>query len=250
MATVAAVTAAGSRWPTDPTAPGVVFDELASAGAEHLDPSFVAGYDAKQRFDPAGDVEALRRLGLSPSSVVLDLGCGTGTFALAVAPHCARVIALDVSAPMLERLVERAGAQGVSNVEVVRGGFLTYVHTEDPVDVVYSRNALHQLPDFWKVLALTRVARVLRAGGLLWLRDLVYAFEPTEVGEVLGGWFDAAVDDPAEGYTAPELATHVRTEFSTFTWLLEPMLAHAGFDVVEVEIDRRRTYARFACVKR
>jgi hypothetical protein len=42
----------------------------------------------------------------------------------------------------------------------------------------------------------------------------------------------------------------VRTEFSTFTWLLEPLLAHAGFDVVDAEVDRRRTYVRYACLKR
>jgi hypothetical protein len=86
-------------------------------------------------------------------------------------------------------------------------------------------------------------------GAILWLRDLIYAFEPAEVERVMAGWFGAAVDDPAEGYTAQDLATHIRTEFSTFTWLLEPMLAHAGFRLLDTEIDRRRTYARCACVK-
>ncbi|MGH8994773.1 MAG: class I SAM-dependent methyltransferase, partial [Acidimicrobiales bacterium] len=74
-------------------------------------------------------------------------------------------------------------------------------------------------------------------------------FEPIEVDQVFDGWFDAAVDDPAEGYTADDLATHVRSEFSTYTWLLEPMLAKAGFRSLDVEVDRRRTYARYACVK-
>jgi hypothetical protein len=63
------------------------------------------------------------------------------------------------------------------------------------------------------------------------------------------GWFGEAVVDPTNGYTADDLATHVRTEFSTFTWLLEPMLGHAGFRALDTEVDRRRTYVRYACVK-
>jgi len=225
-------------------------DELAYAGPEHLDPTFVAAYDAKQRYDPAADVAALLERGLSPDSVILDMGCGTGTFTVAVAPHCQRVIAVDVSGQMLSVLAARAEQHGIANIEIVRAGFLSYEHRGEPVDVVFSRNALHQLPDVWKAVALARLADVMGKGGLLWLRDLVYAFEPSEFEAVMAGWFDAAVSNPAEGYTAEDLATHVRSEFSTFTWLLEPMLGHAGFDIVDTEVDRRRTYARFACLRR
>jgi SAM-dependent methyltransferase len=225
-------------------------DELAHAGPEHLDPDFVATYDRKQNYDPTTDVEALIARGLGPSSTLLDMGCGTGTFSVAVAPHCHRVIAVDVSRPMLDRLGARADSAGLDNIELVQAGFLSYEHRGAPVEVAYSRNALHHLPDFWKVLALRRLAGAMTSGALLWLQDLVYAFEPSEVDEVFDGWFDAAVDDPADGYTSDDLATHVRSEFSTYTWLLEPMLAKAGFEVLDVDIDRRRTYARYACVKR
>lgn len=228
---------------------GFMLDELAHAGPEHLDPDYVADYDRKQNYDPTADVDALLARGLDPHSVLLDMGCGTGTFSLAVAPHCRRVIAVDVSRPMLDQLGARADAAGVDNIELVHAGFLSYEHRGVPVDVAFSRHALHHLPDFWKALALQRLAGTMATGGLLWLRDLVYAFEPIEVDQVFDGWFDAAVDDPAEGYTADDLATHVRSEFSTYTWLLEPMLAKAGFRSLDVEVDRRRTYARYACVK-
>ena len=39
--------------------PGWWLDELAHAGAEHLEPDYVAGYEAKAGYDPAPDVEAL-----------------------------------------------------------------------------------------------------------------------------------------------------------------------------------------------
>jgi SAM-dependent methyltransferase len=228
---------------------GFVPDELAHAGAEHLDPEFVAAFDAKQRYDPTADVEALRARGLAASSVLLDMGCGTGTFTLAAAPHCEKVIAVDVSQPMLDRLGQRIAERGLDNVEVVRAGLLSYAHAGRPVDVVFTRNVLHQLPDFWKAVALGRLAEVMTTGGLLWLKDLAYAFEPEEADRVLRGWLDTAADDPKLGYNAAELATHIRTEHSTYTWLLEPMLAHAGFRALDTEVDPRRTFVRYACVK-
>ncbi len=235
--------------PATPSSGAYVPDELTYAGAEHLDAGYVAAYDRKQKYDPVPDVEELRRRGLDGSSSLLDMGCGTGTFTLAIAPHCGRVVAADVSPAMVEHLARATKERGVDNVEVVRAGFLSYQHAGDPVDFVFTRNALHQLPDFWKAIALTRLAATMRTGGLLWLRDLVYAFEPPQMERVIEGWFAAAVDDPAEGYTEEDLATHVRTEFSTYSWLLEPMLAHAGFRALDTEVDRRRTYARYACVK-
>src|SRR5689334_6946659 len=82
-------------------APGWAFDELGHAGPEHLDPGYVAGYDTKSGADPVDDVAALRDLGLAPDATVVDLGAGTGRFSLAVAPHCSRVVAVDVSPAML-----------------------------------------------------------------------------------------------------------------------------------------------------
>lgn len=100
-------------------------------------------------------------------STIIDMGCGTGVFTLAIAPHCRRVIAVDVSQPMLDRLSAATKDREIDNVEFVRTGFLTYEHQGDPVDYAFTRNALHQLPDFWKALALTRLAAVMAPGALL-----------------------------------------------------------------------------------
>ncbi|MDQ3549541.1 MAG: methyltransferase domain-containing protein, partial [Chloroflexota bacterium] len=81
--------------------PGWFPDEMQYAGEEHLDPSYVTTYDRKSATDPAEDLTILRSLGLDEESVVVDLGAGTGTFALAVAPLCRRVVAVDVSPTML-----------------------------------------------------------------------------------------------------------------------------------------------------
>jgi SAM-dependent methyltransferase len=114
-----------------------MIDELAHAGSEHLDPGFVAGFDCKQGYpDPAGDLAALREHGIGATSTVVDLGAGTGRFALAAAAEMARVVAVDISPAMLATLQERAARAGLPNVECVRAGFLTYEHTGPPADAV------------------------------------------------------------------------------------------------------------------
>jgi ubiquinone/menaquinone biosynthesis C-methylase UbiE len=79
---------------------------------------------------------------------------------------------------MLEALRSKVDSSGLRHVEVVEAGCLTYEHTGAPADVVYSRYALHHLPDAWKAIALSRMRRVLRSGGLLRLWDVVYDFTP------------------------------------------------------------------------
>ena len=226
-----------------------MLDELAHAGAEHLDPAFVAGFDRKQGYpDPAEDLAVLRDQGVGRAATLVDLGAGTGRLACAAAAHVARVVAVDVSPAMLAVVRERAAAAGLRNVECVRAGFLSYEHAGAPADAVFTRNALHQLPDFWKALALERIAGLLRPGGVLRLHDLIFDFQPAEAGAVLDGWLDDAAQDPSRGYTREDYAEHLRTEFSTFRWLLEPMLAAAGFTVATAGFDGA-IYGAYTCVK-
>ncbi len=225
-------------------------DELAHAGSEHLDPGYVPGYDRKSGTDPSDDVEILRSLGLSDAHTVVDLGAGTGTFAIAIAPFCRNVIAVDVSAPMLGQLEAKLRQQGIDNVTLVQGGFLSYAHGGDPVDAIYSRHALHHLPDFCKAIAIRRMAAMLKPGGVLRLVDLVYSFEPGDAGQVFEDWFAGAAAHPEQGWTRAELETHVREEHSTFSWLLEPMLERVGFEIRGVQHSPSQTYSAYTCIKR
>jgi ubiquinone/menaquinone biosynthesis C-methylase UbiE len=229
-----------------------MLDELAHAGPEHLDEAFIAGFDRKQGYpDPAADIAAFTAHGLDSGSTVVDFGAGTGQFAIPAAARFGRVIAVDVSPAMLSALRAKAkgtaSQAGLARLECARGGFLSYSPAA-PVDGVYTRNALHQLPDFWKVTALRRIAGMLRPGGVLRLLDLVYDFGPGETDAVFGDWFANAAADPAAGYTAADYAEHIRTEHSTFRWLLEPMLAATGFEIADVSYERR-LYGAYTCVR-
>jgi SAM-dependent methyltransferase len=228
----------------------MAIDETALAGAEHLDPNYVAGYDRKAGFDPAEDLAVLRSHGLGPGTTLIDFGAGTGTFALAAASYCDRVIAVDVSPAMARTIRTRVRRTGAANVVVVEAGFLTYEPDGGAVDAIYSRNALHHLPDFWKTIAVRRMADLLVVGGVLRLRDLVFSFGAAEAEVGVQEWIrQTASQRPDAGWTRAELEAHVRDEFSTFTWLLEPMLGKAGFEIVDADYAPVGAYAAYTCLK-
>lgn len=63
-------------------------------------------------------------------------------------------------------------------------------------------------------------------------------------------WLGGAVAHPEDGWTRAELAEHLREEFSTYGWLLEPLLERAGFAIQRAEARAPGTYAAYVCVKR
>src|SRR5215470_18618960 len=155
---------------------GWVLDELASAGRENLDAQHVTRYDGIENAAAAGEVQLLRDFGMDRSSTVVDMGAGTGQFTIAVAPYVRQVIAVDISPVMLSKLKANVARTGHDNVQCVLGGFLSYEHSVEPADFVYSRWALHHLPDFWKSIALARMYDLLSPRGVLRLWDVVYNF--------------------------------------------------------------------------
>ena len=219
-------------------------DEIGYAGLEHLDADYVAGYDAKAQVDPGDDIAILVAHGLGPGTTIVDIGAGTGVFTAAAAATGATVIAVDVSPAMVRHL--DAQFAGQPDVTVVPAGFLTYEHIGAPIEFVYCRNALHQLPDFWKGIALQRITAYLAPGAIFRVRDLVFDFEPGEADEFIPAWMAGGVDDPARGWTPDELAEHVRIEFSTYRWLFEPMLERVGFEILDVDYVRR-AYGAYTC---
>lgn len=99
---------------------------------------------------------------------ILDLGSGTGTGALALARRfpAAEVVALDLSAPLLDRLRAKARDLGVAGrITVVEADVDAGWPAVDPVDLVWASASLHHLADPDRVLA--DVLATLRPGGLL-----------------------------------------------------------------------------------
>jgi cyclopropane fatty-acyl-phospholipid synthase-like methyltransferase len=221
------------------TRPRWQFDEMQQVGADFADPAEIEAFESKlkQFRGPDADAEDRRildRLEVGPDSTLLDVGAGLGIFAVAAAKRCAKVYAVDVSVAMLVRARERVDAAGLTNVKFRHGGFLTYEHDASPVDAIVSHVALHHLPDAWKLIGLTRLAGMLRPGGRLHLKDVVFSFNPAEYRKGIRGMVDRLAEQTDVEFSH-RLERHIRDEFSTFDWIMEGMLRQAGFRIDEVE---------------
>ena len=219
------------------------FDERQHAGEEHLDRAQVAQYDEKVQFDPSHEVELLLELGLGADDTFVDFCTGTGDVPLAVAEYCDRVVAIDIAEPMLEVARTKVDESDRQGIELVHTGILGYEHAGAPASFAFSKNALHHLPDFWKVEALKTVGDTLEPGGIFRLRDLVYSFDPRDSHERIESWLAQMA---ASNFTEEELRNHVREEFSTYGFVLESMLESTGFEILDATYSRG-FYAAYTC---
>lgn len=94
-------------------------------------------------------------------------------------------------------------------------------------------------------MALSRIHAMLRPGGVLRLWDVVYDFEPAEAEERIEAWCATGADTDEGEWSRAELEEHVRDEHSTYTWLLEPMLERAGFEIAAAEHSADGMFAKY-----
>lgn len=84
---------------------------------------------------------------LSPGDHALEVGCGTGTTALLLAPSVKQLTATDISARMIEIAEAKARDEEVDNVAFQQATLTDANLPEGPFDVVLAFNFLHLLDD-------------------------------------------------------------------------------------------------------
>jgi SAM-dependent methyltransferase len=145
--------------------------------------------------DPAKAEEYLHRIGTSaprqagedvlrevlppaPTSA-LDLGCGDGRLAALVLderPAIARIVAVDVSPPMLAAARDRCA--GEPRVDVREWDLRNPIAPLGPFDVIVSGFAVHHLGHERKQALFTEVAQQLRPGGVFSNLEVVASATP------------------------------------------------------------------------
>ncbi|HYZ62300.1 MAG TPA: class I SAM-dependent methyltransferase [Acetobacteraceae bacterium] len=113
---------------------------------------------------------------LAPGADVLDLGCGFGRVAAALAPRCRSVLGLDVSPGMVEEARRRHGAVPNLRFEQTGGQDLAGLN-EQAFDLVLAIDSFPYIVQTGDAVARRHVAdaaRLLRPGGALCILNLSY----------------------------------------------------------------------------
>lgn len=215
------------------------FDEtIKKAGTDFHNKEEVKVYDKRMSKlrDIEKEAEEIKKdIELKPEHTILEIGCGTGEFAIRAAGVCKKVIATDVSLAMLEYAKEKAEKKGIKNIEWVQAGFLTLGDKiDEPVDAVVSQLALHHLPDFWKMVALQNINNALKPCGVFYLRDVIFHHDLENYEERIDNWI-CSTKERGGAVFEKNFSVHIKDENSTFDWILEEMMKRTGFTVEKTE---------------
>ncbi|RBP16828.1 methyltransferase family protein [Roseiarcus fermentans] len=148
-----------------------------------------------------------------PPGAALDLGCGGGHVAFALAPLSLSVVAYDLSEAMTAAVRAEADRRGLSNLSAQCGAAERLPFPDAAFDIVATRHSAHH----WNSVpaGLSEARRVLKPGGLLVVMDVVAPEQP-----LLDTWLQAfdLIRDPS----------HVRA-YSLSHW--RDLVEAAGFAV-------------------
>jgi len=162
------------------------FDDVAS----DWDTMRIAYYDERV-------IEQMRAAAmLDDTMTVADVGTGTGFVAAGIAPHVARVLAIDTSPEMLAVARRNLDTLCVTNVDLVEGDVTSLPLHDDSVDAAFANMVLHHAED--PAAMLTEMARIVRPAGTVAICDEVE--HPYE-------WMRAEHADVWLGFTDREIAS-------------------------------------------
>ncbi len=111
--------------------------------------------------------EEIKKLDVKRGGIILDFGCGTGSYTLPVAKVVGRegkVYALDREPLALRRVEEKARREGLVNIHTILSDEDTSLPDES-IDIILFYGVIHQIRDKYAVLK--ELYRVLKPTGYL-----------------------------------------------------------------------------------
>ncbi len=117
----------------------------------------------------------------TPDMEVVELGCGTGSTAIAHAPFVKHIRATDISENMLAIGKRKADAAGVLNISFERATVENINLADSSIDMIMTHSLLHLLED--KEAAIKKIFKALKPGGVfvsstVCLRDRMWFMAP------------------------------------------------------------------------
>lgn len=173
------------------------------------------------------------RVHLPAEANALEVGCGTGTTALKLAPDVARLVATDISAKMIAIAEEKRRAADADNVSFQQATLEDHSFDDGAFDVVFAFNFLHLHADI--PAALSEIHRLLKPGGLF--------FSKTVCLKEWKSLFPLLIPVMQLIGKAP----YVKSLNSD---ALDGMIADAGFDIVETGYYPEKSRSRFVVARK
>jgi ubiquinone/menaquinone biosynthesis C-methylase UbiE len=174
------------------------------------------------------------RAHLHPGDRALELGCGTGTTALRLAPHLAHLTATDISGEMLAIAREKAARAGAENLAFAQATVSAAPTGPAPgYDVVLAYNFLQLIADIPQTLA--RVHDLLAPGGRFISKTVCLGRHAWHLRAVVALLRAVGKAPPLRFLSAEEL---------------EAMIRAAGFEILETGDYPARPRSRFVVARK
>lgn len=157
---------------------------------------------------------------LKPEDKILEIGSGTGSTAIELAPSVKQVTITDISPEMMNIAKEKADAQNITNIECLASDALVSDLT-GPYDVILAHNLLHLVEDL--PATIERANALLKPGGLFISKTFC---KPTGIGTPLYYIMRLAL---------PPMQLIGKAPFVAFLSIkeLEQQITDKGFEIIE-----------------
>jgi ubiquinone/menaquinone biosynthesis C-methylase UbiE len=184
-------------------------------------------------------LRAQYQAGLRDDAPILDLGTGTALIPIEVCLQNpgARLVAIDLAAPMLDLARENVARRGLSErivLQLADAKRLTF--SDARFSVVISNSIVHHLPE--PRTALAEALRVLKPGGLVFVRDLARPRDDRQVRSLVDAYAAGCNDHQRQLFEASLRAALCVEE-------IRSLVAQLGFDPASVQAtsDRHWTWS-------
>lgn len=107
---------------------------------------------------------------VTPADTVLDIACGSGIVATALAPHASHVTGIDITAGMIAAARKLQQQKGLLNISWEIGEVRSLPYQNEAFSLVVSRFGFHHFPEPAVVLA--EMTRVCKTGGRVLVVDV------------------------------------------------------------------------------
>ncbi|MCC9600702.1 methyltransferase domain-containing protein [Stieleria sp. JC731] len=183
---------------------------------------------------------------------VLDVGCGAGNNTIKLRQAYGQPFdadLLDLSSPMLKRAEQRVRESDVGEIVLWHEDIRTAALPESQFDVILAAAVLHHLreeSDWFEVF--TKLHRLLKPGGSLWITDLV-THETTSIDQMMWNRYgDYLTELGGESYR-DKVFSYIDVEDSPrpVTFQLD-LLRKVGFANVEL-LHKNSCFAAFGAIK-